>query len=229
MKEQDYAVRWFAQEFYPRQHTARAVFYEDKLLARLRQTEIRFFTPWGPRYSWRGRGTFVHLNDPEVALLQFLARLFQILKEHMPGKTFRWLFLAADLYGTRINHLPSDIVRDYFESLRGRLNEILPEAELVFWSEFSELAEPYRQRAKADLCHQLSPAVITAAENTARLMDCGGDPHQYLVERLAEARLIEELWEPIKVSCVRRSKDDEVDADLPRLYLVPEKYHAPWL
>jgi len=60
-------------------------------------------------------------------------------------------------------------------------------------------------------------------------MGKGGDPKEYLVERLAEAMFIETTLHPIKISCVARHKDDKVDWELPRLYFLPERLHAPWL
>ena len=229
MSEQDRSVKWFNTAFYPRHRTGRAVRYEDGVLVRLRETEVTLFTPWGPRYKWEDRGIVVKQNDKEVEVLNFLAAMLDRWQENMPGKKFRWMFLAADLYGTRINNLPKEVVVEYFMSLQAWIHEILPDAKFHLWSEFDEQAEQYRcfvrERSDTMLHYQLVHRATLVAHAMAR----GGDPKAYLVERIAEAMLIEHMFHPIKISCVPRGKDDNVDWDLPRLYLLPERLHAPWL
>lgn len=227
MREQDPGVKWFNTVFYPRAKTARAVRYEDGVMPRLREDEPRLFTPWGPRYHWQERGTEIGPDDKEIEVLIFFSQLIERWRENMPGKKFSWLFLGADLYGTRINGLPAEPVGLYFASLRLWLDEILPATEFRLWSEFDQEAETLRERIRPDLQERLSWSAIDRAEKTSRLM--GGAAEAYLTERLTEADLIESLYHPIKVSAVGRHKDDEVDGDLPRLYLLPERLWAPWL
>lgn len=227
MKEQDLGVRWFNTVFYPQRKTARAVRYEGCVLPRLRENEVTLFTPWGPRYYWQERGTEIGPNDKEVEVLTFFSRMLKEWRENMPGKKFTWLFLGADLYGTRINGLPEEPVGLYFENLRWWLAEILPLAEFRLWSEFDQEAAPLRERVGADLHQRLSRLIIDRARRTSRVM--GGAAETYLTERLTEADLIETLYRPIKVSAVGRHKDAEVDGSLPRLYFLPETLWAPWL
>lgn len=230
MKEQDLGVKWFNTVFYPENKTARAERYEDGVLPRLRQQVITLFTPWGPRYSWESRGTKIGDVDKEIVVLNFLASLFTQICQNMPGKEFRWLFLGADSYGTRINGLPERAVADYFSDLAQRLRQILPFAEFKLWSELSKSAEKYRQEFSKNFERRFyGSSVLIRANTTAQLMGRGGNPKEYIIERLAEASLFEEMLCPIKVSCVARYKDDTVDAKLPRLYFLPEHLHAPWL
>lgn len=228
MREQDAGVKWFNTQFYPTRKTGRAVRLEDGVLPRLREEEITLFTPWGPRYSFESRGVTMREGDKEVEALKFLAMLLRELQQNMPGKTFRWLFLGADLYGTRINSLPCEVVADYFASLEEWLQRLLPLATFQRWSQRDDEAEPYRQAVRENFAELVRPSVIARANLTAHAMGRNSSAREYLVERVAEAILIEETLRPIKISCVGRHKDDGVDGDLPRLYFLSERLHAPW-
>lgn len=229
MKEQDGAVKWFNTVFFPAHRTARAVRYEDGVLPRFRENAITFFTPWGPRYSFATRGVTIVEGDKETQVLYHLADLFQEICQNMPSKQFRWIFLGADLYGTRINHLPEEVTAAYYASLEEWLRQILPNAEFCLWSTFDAQAEAYRRKVRENFGNLVPANVVAQATQTARTMGKGSDPREYLVERVAEAMLVEETFRPIKVSCVGRHKDDGVDAELPRLYLLPQTLWAPWM
>jgi len=228
-EETDEGVKWFYADFLPRMKTARSVRIEDGILPRLREQDIHLFTPWGPRYSWEIRGAIICENDKEVETLRFLHTVLDEISGHMPGKSIRWIVLGADLYGTRLNGLPEEAISDYFASLSDWLATFLPEVEFRLWSEFDEIAEPYREQVRANFSQFVRPELLLRAAQTAQTMGRGSDPRGYLTERLAEALLIENLLKPIKVSCVMRHKDDHVDADLPRLYIVPGNLTAPWM
>jgi hypothetical protein len=231
MKEADAGVKWFRTAFFCRDkyRAGRPVRYEDNggVLCRLRFNNITLFTPWGPRYDWKNRGVEIKSGHREVTVLNFLAQMFNELRTNMPGKNIRWLFLGADLYGARINCLPVSAVGEYFASLAEWLRIALPESEFRLWSEFDKLAEVHRQYARNNFSKLVPNGFLAVAAETAKRF--GSDPKIYIVERLAEARLMEELFRPIKISLVGRGKDHKVDADLPRLYLLPKELHAPWL
>lgn len=228
MKEQDAGVKWFNTVFYPKNRTARAVRYEDGVLPRLRREQVILFTPWGPRYKWRERGIEIREDDREMEVLRLFRLILDEWQAQMPQKKFEWIFLAADLYGMRINSVPEESVRRYFTSVRVAVDAVFgPRAQTMLWSSFDELAKPYRERAEENLIEVVPWSVRKRAQETARRMG-GGNPREYLIERLAEAMFFEELYEPIKVSAVGRHKDEGVDGPLPRLYFVPEKLHAPW-
>lgn len=229
MKEQDLGVKWFNTVFYPQKKTARAARYEEGVLPRLREQEVTLFTPWGPRYSWEIRGVDIRKEDKEVKVLNFFAALLVEWRENMPNKNFRWVFLGADLYGTRINKLPSGVVANYFANLAKWLVQILPEVEFRLWSEFNEVTEEYRRKIWTSFDDFVDCNLLLRTDQTAQAMAKGGDPKEYLVERLAEAMFIERTLRPVKISCVARHKDDKIDWELPRLYFLPEYLHAPWL
>ena len=91
MREQDAAVKWFNTEFYPPLHQGKghAVRYDDGVLPRLRRSHITFFTPWGPRYNWRQRGSTVVDGDREVLLLRYLSTINEQLLQHFGDKVYR--------------------------------------------------------------------------------------------------------------------------------------------
>lgn len=227
-------VTWFATVFYPRNKKARAVKYEHGVLARLYGydgPEIILFTPWGPRYDWEKRGIEIKAGDKEIETLNFLAALLAKWREKMPSasKKFHWIFLGADLYGTRINNLPEEVVAGYFTSLAKWLTQILPEAEFRLWSEFNKEVEYSRKNIWKNFGDFVDANLLSRAEKTAQVMARGSDPKSYLVERITEAMFIEDKYRPIKISCVPKYKDDKVDCELPRLYLVPTHLQTPWL
>lgn len=229
MKELDTGVKWFHTVFYPKKKTGRAVRYEDGVLPRLREKDVTFFTPWGPRYSWQERGVIIQEEDKEIKTLNFLAELFCEIEQNMPEKNFRWIILGADLYGTRINNLPAEATQIYFESLKDWLRQILPITEFQIWSQLDESAERYRQEVRGNFDNLASEHLLSRANQTAQAMGRNSSSTDYLVERFAEAMLVESTLEPIKISCAPRHKDDRVDWELPRLYFLPESLHAPWL
>lgn len=229
MKETDQSVKWFNTIYYPTNRVFSAVLYEEKILPRLRKDKVTLFTPWGPRYSYAEGGTEIGSDDKEVEVLTFLANILSCWKARMPEKEFSWIFLGADLYGTRINGLDHDSVSNYFEWLRLWLSELIPEATFRLWSEFDIEAETYRHQVANNFGQYADLELLERAEKTAKGMGRGSSARDYLVERFAEALLIEERFRPIKVSCVNRGKDATVDLELPRLYFLPEKLLAPWM
>ncbi|OGE88989.1 MAG: hypothetical protein A3J07_04800 [Candidatus Doudnabacteria bacterium RIFCSPLOWO2_02_FULL_49_13] len=229
MKEQDRGVRWFNTRFYPHYCTGRAARYEVAVLPRLRQEAVTLFTPWGPRYDYADRGTRIRPGDKELTALAFLAHIWNRFGRCMPYKSWRWLFLGADIYGSRINSLPAPAVDEYFASFREHLAGLIPQAEFRLWSEFDPAASVLRADIAANFQQYFPPWLEAKAATTARNMGLGADHRPYLIERLTEATLIEQQFSPIKVSAVARHKDDHVDGELPRLYLVPPELQRPWM
>jgi hypothetical protein len=223
------STKWFTTIYYPVNKVARAAKYEEGVLPRLEQNEIVLFTPWGPRYSWKERGVIIRSNDKEICTLKFLKAMLSDWKKNMPEKKIVWFFLGADLYGSRINGLPIEIIKEYFFSLGEKLKDILPGSLFHLWSEFDCEAEMHRKKIRENFDAFVDARLLGRTSRTARLMARGGNPKEYLIERIAEAILIEEKLRPIKISCAPRHKDDKVDQNLPRLYFLPENLQAPWI
>ncbi len=234
MKQNDSGVKWFVTDYYPSHRTGRAVHMEGKngILDRLSRKEITFFTPLGPRYDWEKRGIKVLLDDAEARLLRFLKQnVYMPMEVLFSRKDFKWIFLGADSYGSNINNLPSDVVRNYFLEMGNLVKTIFPNPKVSFelWSSYEELAMPYKEKVQLDIAKYVPSHIRSNAKSVAEKMGLGGNHSEYLVERVAEALLIDDLYHPIKISCVARYKDDYVDVNLPRLYLVPSSNHAPWM
>lgn len=225
------SLKWFRCVKQPLDSTGRAERLEeiDGGFARMSRPEVQLFTPWGPRYDWATRGTVIKPEHKEIELLQLFADLLAELQENMPWQTFDWTFLAADLYGTRINHLSPEVVEEYFDSLQEVMADYLPTATLRRWSEFDQQAEPYRQAIRDNFDDEFRSALAHRARKTAKAMGLGSNSDDYLVERLAEARLIEDWLHPVKISPVARHKNQGVDGTLPVFYFVPPELHAPWM
>ena len=229
MKEQHPGVKWFRCIFYPTRKTNRAVRFESGVIPRLRESGGTFFTPWGPRYHYEKRGVKIRAEDKEVRTLKFLADLWLEFQQNGLATDWQWLFLGADTYGARINHLPAEIVGAYFESFGHWVNKILPHASFRLWSDFDDQVQAIRQVAARDLEALVSSDILLKARQTALALKNGGDPRAYVIERLTEAMFIEQEFGPVKISAVHRGKDAEVDLNLPRLYFVPPELQAPWM
>lgn len=228
MKEADEGVKWFYTKFLPKTIKAKSVRMEDGVLPRLREPVINLFTPWGPRYSWESRGVEINEGDKEVETIAFLRSVLDSLLTNMANKQLHWMFLGADLYGTRLNGLPEEVVSGYYGSLSNWLSRLMPEIKFRLWSEFDTEAERYRCQVREEFFRYIDRELLRRTTQVAQAMGRGSDPKEYLVERVAEALLIEEQFQPVKISCVRKEKDAIVDANLPRIYIVPEGLTAPW-
>lgn len=222
-------IQWWHLHFYPTIKVQSAGRYYEGVLPRLREQKIFLFTPWGPRYKHQERGTLIRSQDKEVQALRFFAGFLAELSQNMPSKSFHWLFMGADLYGTRINHLPEKVVSEYFDSFAQWLGEIIPMAKFCLWSAFDKLADLYRQRAREGFDELIDQGVLSRATETAQRMRRNSSAREYLVERLAEAMLVEGQFRPVKVSLAPSDKDHLVDWELPRIYVVPKDIRAPWL
>ncbi|OHB20199.1 MAG: hypothetical protein A2666_00965 [Parcubacteria group bacterium RIFCSPHIGHO2_01_FULL_47_10b] len=228
---EDPSFRWFHTIFYPTHKTESAYRYEeeDGVCSRMLEKRVTLFTPWGPKYSCQEKGVTLLSGSPETKTLLRLREIWDMLTMHMPDRTFSWEFLFADWYGYGINNLPQPSVLEYFRNMEYMLAEYLPDAVFTYWSAMRELAQPFREHAHVHLETMVSSEVVQDAQATAQKLGCAGNPSDYLVERIAEARFIEETLHPVKISCVRSQKNREVDGNIPCLYLLPQRFHAPWL
>lgn len=216
---------WFRNNYH-HYRRARAERFDDGIIPRLEAGQIKFFTPWGPRYDYQIRGEEVLQEHAEERLLEFLAAWLKSWPEEHAAN-ISWIFLAADSYGTEVNKLPSTVVENYFRSIRTRVDfHFGSKAQFVYWSQLREVAMPYRKTAELRHLPLLNPEILKRAERIAARR--GGDAKQYLIERMAEALYMEAIHKPIKVSCASRQDDGGIDLNLPRLYIVPNILHRPW-
>jgi len=189
------------------------------------------FVPWGVR----PQGEFGY---PEKAVLDRIRSLQVNLSQR--NINAQVLIMPADLYATEVNQqVNKDQIAKYFEDvtnwayMRGFF--VKP------WSAIrQENMDIYQQRAtelkKEKLEQMFIPAKIEEAISAAGRRsgyktesDIQQAAFSYLRERVCEAEIIESVYKPIKVSAVSKNKDNDVDRELPRLYIIPNELLFPWL
>jgi len=183
-----------------------------------------FFIPWG----YRPYGEF---GPKEVnAMDRITLAANTVGQRQIPLKV---LLMPADVYAVEINGEDLINVEKYFTcvtqaaSLRG--------FEVVPWSQirldnfdwYSTLRKFYTN----DQIERLLPLFVinSAIKAAQRRNRSNKEAYDYLRERLCEATIIEEIYKPVKLSMVAKNKDNGVDLNLPRLYLIPESLQFPWL
>lgn len=192
---------------------------------------LELFIPWGVRSA----GKF---GEPEISVLDRIQSLRDNLRKNRIAAGV--LLMPADLYATDVNRqVTSQQAKKYFQEVgkaaRGRKFEVKP------WSEIrSENQERYQNRAaeltKDELIRILGREYVEEAVETARRrsgyrkeQDIVNAALAYLRERICEAEIVEDVYKPIKVSAVTKGKDNRVDRDLPRIYVIPPELRFPWL
>lgn len=210
--------------------------YQGDILARLsgssEKSPITLFVPWGVRPE----GQFGSSEQTALDSIQYYQRM---LNEFSIPSTV--LIMPADVYAIEINGYAWEPTIRYFTRVSqeaearkfsvkswsvirrenfDRYNQILqweanPESlwrkiPKVLW--YRDLLSAAYRRSKQDGDQAITKAAF-----------------DYLKERIAEARIIESVYRPIKLSMVSPKKDDVVDCDLPRLYILPRELRFPWL
>ncbi len=200
--------------------------------ARLDRRRVCFFSPWGPRY--KKSDPYIKESDLEIKTLEEIGSFFEEVKRC--GFSVDFVVMPADFYGTNINNLSPPFVREYFNSLKVIATSQLKDVcnlTVKPWSRFkAERAAQYddlRRKVEMDSSAFFSDRQFEEALKTARVFNSQnayGSAWNYCVERVIEAILVEEAYKPIKLSLVRKEKD-ELDGSLKRIYVLQKK--APWL
>jgi hypothetical protein len=149
--------------------------------------------------------------------------------------------MPADIYATEVNNqVDLNKARAYFENV----TQVSIESfgfQVKAWSEIraENIGQYLRRKAELDvdaLKQMLTPIKVYEAVSVSKRRSGYSDPKEieqaalaYLRERVCEAEIIEEVYTPIKVSAVAKNKDNGVDRDLPRLYIIPDQEQFPWL
>lgn len=192
---------------------------------------LNLFIPWGVRTL----GTF---GDSEIKVLDKIKILSNLLESNCKVRN-KVLIMPADIYATEVNNINPELVNRYF-------SEITTEAEnrgfeVEPWSDIrAKNRQRYEESAnkldKNEIKRILSPFIIDSAMKAAKKRsnrtsseDIENAAFAYLRERMCEADIIEETRKPVKVSAVAKNKDNEVDRNLPRVYLIPPGEQFPWL
>lgn len=212
------------------------VSYKGDILTRLaratRDNPLTLFVPWGVRPE----GQYGRSEQLAFGCIQ---KYQQLLTEYGIPSTI--LVMPADVYAIEINNYPWETTVNYFnrvtQEAKARNFQVKP------WSVIrSENQDRYQnillwEANPASLWPKIPKALwyrdlLSAAYRRSKQQ---GDQaitkaaFDYLKERIAEARIIETIYRPIKLSMVSPKKDDFVDCDLPRLYILPKDLRYPWI
>jgi len=210
--------------------------YKEDIISRFKNSSINtpltLFVPWGVRPE----GTF---GPYELAALNRVNNYKKLLQTYDIPSTI--LIMPADVYAIEINGYPQESTVNYF-------NRVSQEAEALNftvkpWSVIrSENEDAYnnilRWEANPESLWRTIPKSLWYRDLLAaayRRTKQQGDQaitkaaFDYLKERIAEARIIESVYKPIKLSMVSPKKDNVVDCDLPRLYILPRGLRFPWI
>jgi hypothetical protein len=203
--------------------------FPNKVLLRLANGRINLFSPWGPRYSYKSRGTEIRAGDPEIDTLEEMGEVIEAVREAGISPTLYIMF--ADLYGTEINGLPEQAVEDYFRSLKETTEGIVDDCQVTRWSDIRKASryEELKEEIERDFYYFIGPRTMRGMIRVSANFnpkDPEGAAKRYGVERVAEAIIIDEWLEPIKLSLVRKEKD-VLDDPLPRIYVIRNR--GPWL
>jgi hypothetical protein len=213
---------------------------ESRLVARIStayggRTGMRpyttLFTPWGVRPE----GQF---GNSEQNVLDRISSLRDRLDElKIPSQV---LLMPADVYATEVNRQVSqERADDYFSQVteagkqRGFIVEPWSQIRERSWIRYTKRAEELTPEAIRSI---LPASVIAEAQGAATRRsgfssqsDIEEAMFRYLRERICEAEIIDSWYKPIKVSAVANLKDNGVDRNLPRIYIVPPELQFPWL
>ena len=207
----------------------------DKLaLCRIEGSELCFFSPWGPRYKIKT--TEIDESSPEIATLREIRGILEGLISY--GFKIRLLVMPADTYGTDINGLSESFVNGYFNALSNAIQNIMRpltgEGKLTIdfipWSRIKgENSEEY-SRIKASISEMPIDKLMRDALKKARVMNpdnINQSAKSYVEERVTESILIGQLYDPIKLSMVKKENDAADLQNFMRIYVIKNK--APWM
>ena len=202
----------------------------DRLYSSIEDGAIILFSPWGPKYTYRRKGTKISEEDKEMETLRSIGRVFERFRSL--GFSPKLLLMYADVYGTEINNLPENVVRDYGKSLEGAALSVLDTVEFETWSGIRDRFNPEYQELRDSIAGNFGSFVKPGVfQNMMRKSPPGSTEEttrKYVVERLVEGKMIDRMYMPIKLSLVGREKD-VLDGPLPRVYIIPEEARAPWM
>lgn len=204
------------------------------VMTRIYQDPLSLFSPWGPRYK-NGSPKIVE-GDREITTLREINEIFWRLNTFGYRK-LDFLLMPADAYGTEINTLSPGFVNDYFKYLEDCAYRELGEnrVEVKSWSsirdERRDRYEELRREIKQDFDKLVKDGEYQRAVTVAKRFspdDPAESARRYCIERLVEGKIINELYDPIKLSLVRKEKD-ALDGPLKRVYIIQPELRVPWM
>ncbi len=193
---------------------------------------LSLFSPFGQRYNQTTH--FIRDDDPEIATLREISSV--LIELGRDGCGIDFLLMHADTYGIEINGRSAEFVLEYFKKLEEAAYRELPRninLQVRPWSrireEYSVRYSELRREAEQNFQKYVSPEEFQRAVQVAKFFNPGApvdSAKKYCLERVVEANLVQENFDPIKLSLVRKEKD-ALDGPLDRVYLIENR--APWL
>lgn len=198
--------------------------------SRLSQKPVTLFVPWGVRPKGQPR-----LEEKVLDQLSSVQQL--LLQRNIPTTV---MIMPADVYATEVNRQVKPEQAEGYFSFITRLAQ-LKGFQVKPWSEIrAENYSAYSARSEKLTEPQLEELLgfVTVQECVAAAKRRSGfyfedeirrSAFAYMRERVCEAEIIESIYQPIKVSAVTKNKDNAVDRQLPRIYVIPDAIRYPWL
>lgn len=211
------------------------VSYSGDIMSRLAMssvnTPLTLFVPWGVRPE----GQF---GSSESQALDVISTYQKLLGRFaIPSRV---LIMPADVYATEVNNYAAASTRDYFSTVEKESKA--RNFDVLSWSFIRKNNQALYDKtlqweANSDSLWRTTPKILWGELLSSARARSKRDTEQaiakaafdYLKERVAEARVIDKVYKPIKLSMVSPKKDDVVDRDLPRLYLLPKNLRFPWI
>lgn len=191
---------------------------------------LTLFVPWGVRPA----GLF---GESEIKAMDIVKDYQTVLdKNAIPSRV---LLMPADLYATEVNNYKENATSAYFSTVAREAEK--RRFQVVPWSQIRRANRQLYDRildgeASLESLWKTTPKslwqdLLASADRRSKQdnKDIAKAAFDYLKERVAEARIIDAVYKPIKVSMVSPNKDAFVDRDLPRLYLLPKELRFPWI
>lgn len=195
--------------------------------ARNTQEPLTLFIPWGVR----PQGSI----GKEYDALEKIQKVQNLLLQFsIPSCVF---IMPADIYATEINGIFENKTQEYFQDIENLAKE--KGMEVKAWSVIREENRKRYEKIASQLNEQTLSETIgkagtlerifSAAQRRSERSNTQKAAYDYLRERIIEAIIIEDMYEPVKLSLAPKNKDNTVDQKLPRLYLIPTDLQLPWL
>ena len=202
----------------------------SRLAASSKAKPLTLFVPWGVRPE----GAF---GSKEIEALDTITNYRTLLSKFSIPSTV--LLMPADVYATEVNNYRNDVANRYFSTIAREAEK--RNFQVSPWSEIRRANRRMYDRilqgeASLEALWKSTPKslwqdLLNAAGRRSKQdpNDVAKAAFDYLKERVAEARIIDTVYKPIKLSMVSPQKDNIVDRDLARLYVLPKILRFPWL
>lgn len=211
---------------------------EKLAVSRIKGEELVLFSPWGPRYK-----TLIPEVTPQSPEIDTIGELNVVLRKFRDlGYKTKFLLMPADSYGTEINGLSPVFVSAYFNSLSATFERNLTDLtmEIKSWSAIKASRRDRYLNLKEEISKlPISPGTLGRARRKAIWIGIAPEASEiaarlYIWERLIEARMISEEYDPIKLSLAKKENDEQDGYPnisnndyLKRIYIVRNR--ATWM